>query len=121
LEGFKYRRSKVIQIRNLNFTYPDGNHALTNVNINVAEGSTVAVVGGNGAGKSTLLSLLVGIHPIKEGEIVIAGIPVEGNGWKTSEKRWALSFRTRITSFLCPGFMTMLHSGQETSDIQRMK
>jgi cobalt/nickel transport system ATP-binding protein len=63
------------------------------VNINVAEGSTVAVVGGNGAGKSTLLSLLVGIHPIKEGEIVIAGIPVRRERLEDVRKKVGFVFQ----------------------------
>jgi molybdate transport system ATP-binding protein len=35
---------------------------------------TLAVIGPNGAGKTTLLSLLLGVHPVKEGRIEVAGI-----------------------------------------------
>lgn len=67
----------MIHVRNISFSYPDGNQALSDVSLDIAEGETVAVVGANGAGKSTLLALLVGILAAKEGEIEIAGIPVK--------------------------------------------
>jgi cobalt/nickel transport system ATP-binding protein len=69
----------VIHIRNLCYAYPDGNQALTNVNIDIEEGVTTAVVGANGAGKSTLLSLMVGIFEAKDGVIQIGGVPVQKN------------------------------------------
>lgn len=64
----------MIKINNLSFTYPDGNKALSNIDLNIKEGSTVAIVGANGAGKSTLLSILIGIHLIKDSNIEIAGV-----------------------------------------------
>lgn len=67
----------MIHTRNISYTYPDGNRALSGVCIDIAEGSTVAVVGANGAGKSTLLSLLVGILDPAGGEIEIAGITMK--------------------------------------------
>jgi len=67
----------VIHAKNISYTYPDGNQALTDVCIDIPSGSTVAVVGANGAGKSTLLALLVGIFPAKIGEIKMAGIPMK--------------------------------------------
>lgn len=67
----------MIQIRNLCFTYPDGNQALSNVSIDIEEGGTVAVVGANGAGKSTLLSLAAGIFEGTRGDITICGVQVK--------------------------------------------
>lgn len=66
----------MIQVKNISFSYPDGNRALSDVSFKIEEGSTVAVVGANGAGKSTLLSLMVGIHEAEDGVIEIGGIPV---------------------------------------------
>lgn len=66
----------MIQVKNISFSYPDGNRALSNVSFKIDEGSTVAVVGANGAGKSTLLSLMVGILAADDGIIEIGGIPV---------------------------------------------
>lgn len=52
---------KVIEIKNLSYSYPDGTPALKNIDLNVSEGDTLGIVGPNGAGKSTLLLHLNGI------------------------------------------------------------
>ena len=50
-----------IDIKNLNFSYPDGTVALSDVSMSIEPGEKVALVGPNGAGKSTLLLHLNGI------------------------------------------------------------
>ena len=67
----------MIHVKNISYAYPDGHEAVTNLSIDIAEKSTVAIVGANGAGKSTLLALLVGIYTAREGEIEISGIPMK--------------------------------------------
>ncbi len=52
---------KVIEIRNLSYTYPDGTKALEDVNLDVLRGESFGIIGPNGAGKSTLLLHLNGI------------------------------------------------------------
>ncbi|MEU7002902.1 ATP-binding cassette domain-containing protein [Nonomuraea sp. NPDC046570] len=53
--------------------------ALTDVDLDVAAGEVVAVVGDNGAGKSTLVKILSGVHPADSGTITfeskVVGIP----------------------------------------------
>jgi D-xylose transport system ATP-binding protein len=46
--------------------------ALSDVSIEVYEGSVVALLGDNGAGKSTLLKIIAGVHQPDEGEIWFA-------------------------------------------------
>jgi cobalt/nickel transport system ATP-binding protein len=52
---------EIIRVDNLSFSYPDGQSALTAVNLTIYRGETVALIGPNGAGKSTLLLHLNGI------------------------------------------------------------
>jgi len=52
---------KVAEIRSLNFTYPDGNMALEDINLDIFEAETLGIIGPNGAGKSTLLLHLNGL------------------------------------------------------------
>lgn len=52
---------KIIEIRGLNYSYPDGTGALFDINLDVFEGESLGIIGPNGAGKSTLLLHLNGI------------------------------------------------------------
>jgi len=52
---------EIIRVDNLSFGYPDGQPALSGVNLTIHRGETVALIGPNGAGKSTLLLHLNGI------------------------------------------------------------
>ena len=50
--------------------------ALTGVNLELAEGDFVTVIGGNGAGKSTLLNMIAGVYPLDSGTIELDGTDV---------------------------------------------
>ena len=50
--------------------------ALTGVNLELAEGDFVTVIGGNGAGKSTLLNMIAGVYPLDAGTIELDGTDV---------------------------------------------
>jgi NitT/TauT family transport system ATP-binding protein len=50
--------------------------ALRGIDLDVAEGEFVAVVGRSGCGKSTLLRLVAGLLPVSGGQITVAGEPV---------------------------------------------
>jgi len=63
-----------IDIRNLHFAYGHGEReVLRGVNLSVAAGETVAVIGSSGGGKTTLLKLLLGFYQPGYGQILIDG------------------------------------------------
>jgi cobalt/nickel transport system ATP-binding protein len=66
-----------IAIENLSYTYPDGNHALRSINLNVKATEKVALVGANGSGKSTLLLHLNGLLMPQSGTIVVGEYPMQ--------------------------------------------
>lgn len=51
---------------------------LFGVDIEVAEGETLALIGANGAGKSTTFGVICGLLPASEGEILLAGRSLAG-------------------------------------------
>ena len=61
------------QLKNVNFTYPNGTQALFDVNMTIPKGKTVAFVGLSGAGKSTLLNLLCKFYAPTDGQILLDG------------------------------------------------
>ncbi|MBD2182204.1 energy-coupling factor ABC transporter ATP-binding protein [Aerosakkonema funiforme] len=60
-----------ISIENLSYTYPDGTHALRNINLFIRANERVALIGANGSGKSTLQLHLNGIILPQEGEVKV--------------------------------------------------
>src|SRR5712672_2516402 len=66
----------IIEIRDLKKTYHAGDvdvHALRGVNLSVAKGEFLSVVGPSGSGKSTLFNILGGLTPPTSGSIHIDG------------------------------------------------
>lgn len=62
-----------LSLRQLGVTYADGNCALSDVDVEIARGDFVVVVGTSGAGKSTLLRAINGLTPLTHGQVRIHG------------------------------------------------
>ncbi len=65
-----------LEIRNLDFSYPDGTAVLEDINIKLPRGNTLAIIGRTGSGKSTLASLLLRLYDPPSGRIFIDGIDI---------------------------------------------
>ncbi|MDD5347255.1 MAG: ABC transporter ATP-binding protein [Candidatus Omnitrophica bacterium] len=64
-----------IEVKGLNFNYPDGTKALEDLNLEIEAGRTYGLIGPNGAGKSTFLLHVNGILSGR-GAISVFGLPV---------------------------------------------
>ena len=72
IEPGSFNRS--INVSNLSFSYPGtGEPLLKNLNLEIRNGETIALVGANGAGKSTLVRLLCRLYDPAEGKITLDG------------------------------------------------
>jgi ABC-type sugar transport system ATPase subunit len=56
---------------NVNKLYPNGSHAVRDLNLGIADGEFVVLVGPSGCGKSTTLRMLAGLEEVTSGEIRI--------------------------------------------------
>lgn len=71
--------TSLISLRNLGKTYRRGNQpvpVLLNINLDIAEGDYVSLMGPSGSGKSTLLNLLAGIDKPSKGTLLVGGVDI---------------------------------------------
>ena len=71
--GPKHVGDEAICIDGLSFRYPDGTVVLEDIDLHVAAGSTLAMIGPNAAGKTTLLKILLGMLTGYSGQVLICG------------------------------------------------
>jgi len=65
-----------VKFENVNFSYKAEEPLINNMNIDVKQGHTIAIVGPTGAGKTTLVNLLMRFYEIGEGNITIDGVDI---------------------------------------------
>jgi len=73
------------ELRNVEFTYPSGTHALRDLTMTIEPGKTTALVGLSGAGKSTIVNLLDKFYTPDSGVITLDGVPL--GEWDTQVLR----------------------------------
>lgn len=84
----------MINICDLSFKYKNSNNILNNINIEIQEGETVAIVGENGSGKSTLAKLMSGILKTKQGRIIIDNLDLtKKEDYKEAIKKVGIVFQ----------------------------
>lgn len=83
----------ILEVKNLNYTYPDGRKALAGIDFIIHHGESVGIVGANGAGKSTLLLHLVGVLFPQQGEVRIGETPVTKKTLPQIRQRVGLVFQ----------------------------
>ena len=65
----------MLSVRHLNQFYGQS-HILWDLSLNIREGSCACLMGRNGVGKTTLLKCVLGLLPVKTGEIQFNGQPI---------------------------------------------
>lgn len=66
-----------IRFEKVNLQYDNGVHALTDFNLHIKAGETVAIVGRSGSGKTTLVNLLTRTIEPSSGQVLIDNTPIE--------------------------------------------
>jgi cobalt/nickel transport system ATP-binding protein len=86
--------SRVFELRGVRHAYRGSADALAGIDLDVAEGEHVAIVGANGSGKSTLLKMLDGLVFASAGKISAFGTELTEDTLQTAEFR--RTFRSRV-------------------------
>ena len=107
-DPFKGHETVGIEIRDLSFSY-DEEPVLTGLNLSIAPGEKVAIVGASGGGKSTLVQLLLGLYTPQAGEIRFGGSSQEEIGLPAIREHVAVVlqhpalFNDTVRANLCMG------------------
>ena len=65
----------MIELRDVVVAY-DTRVILDSVNLTIADGETLVILGGSGSGKSTLLRLIIGLQRPTSGQIIVDGVDI---------------------------------------------
>ncbi len=76
---FRDRHTVGLTLRNIHFGYGE-EEVLRGINLELAPGEKVALVGASGGGKSTLIQVILGMYTPQQGEVLIDGVPVQRIG-----------------------------------------
>lgn len=80
-----------IRFNNVSFSYNNGkNTVLSNLNLSIDAGKTIALVGPSGAGKTTLCHLIPRFYEIEDGEILLDNIDIRDIKIKSLRKKIGL-------------------------------
>ena len=67
-----------VEFRHVSFRYPNASaDALTDIDLKVARGETLAIIGTTGSGKTTLVSLIPRFYDASEGQVLVDGVNVK--------------------------------------------
>ncbi|MGX7681496.1 ABC transporter ATP-binding protein [Jatrophihabitans sp. DSM 45814] len=113
-----------IELKHITKEYGDGFAAVTDVNLTVAEGELLILVGPSGSGKSTVLRMIVGLEDITSGDLLIAGERV--NEKAPRDRNLAMVFQNyalypHLTVYENIAFPLRLHKNKHSEqDVDRL-
>jgi ATP-binding cassette subfamily B protein len=79
-----------VALRDVHFAYREGEPILRGVDLEIAAGERVAIVGANGSGKSTIASLLVGFYRPDAGAALASGVSYDELDMRELRRRIAV-------------------------------
>jgi branched-chain amino acid transport system ATP-binding protein len=119
---------QALEIRSLNAWYGES-HILHNVNLSVARGEVVTLLGRNGAGRSTTLRAIMGLTGARSGSIRINGAEVIGRPTHTvahcgvgycPEERGIFASLSTEENLLLPPLVSTTDKGMSLDEIYQM-
>jgi ATP-binding cassette subfamily C protein len=81
-DPFAGTRTNALSLRGIRFRYGEGPLVLDGIDLAIARGERVAVVGASGGGKSTLVQVILGLYSPEAGEVRFDDVPVTEIGFE---------------------------------------
>lgn len=91
---------KLIEVKNLNFSYPNNQKVIDDVSFCVESGKYISIIGHNGSGKSTIAKLLMGLLECNEKSITSFGLELSKNTIREIRKHIGIVFQNPDNQFI---------------------
>lgn len=98
--GYNVTVMSVINVKNLNFSYEEGEKTIRDVSFRIEEGTYTTIIGHNGSGKSTIAKLIAGLLEKESGEIEIDGLPLTVENLSAIRSRIGIVFQNPDNQFI---------------------
>lgn len=82
-----------VELRDASFAYDHSAFSLNHIDLTIAAGEKLAIVGENGAGKSTLVKLMLRLYDLSAGEILINGTSIRDYDVYSLRRRIGVAFQ----------------------------
>ena len=106
-----------VKFENVTFSYPGTqNKVLKNINFEVSEGQTVAIVGTTGSGKTTLTKLISRLYDVDQGRILVDDIDVRSLSLQSLRDQ--VAFIEQDIFIFSDSLLDNISFGRETSEEQ---
>jgi len=103
-----------IAIKNFSFAYDKNSPLiLNNINLNIAKGEKIALVGASGSGKTTLVDALLGLIKTKAGELIIDNVVIDSS---QDQKLNFVAYVPQITTIFNTSFSRNITIGLNHQD-----
>ncbi|WP_336713571.1 thiol reductant ABC exporter subunit CydD [Arthrobacter sp. USHLN218] len=108
-----------LQLRDAGYAYPgQAEPVFTGLDLDLAPGDWLAVTGPSGSGKSTLLGVLLGFLPLRHGQYLVNGIPVEAGPGLGGRIAWTPQEAHLFNSSLRANLLLARERGNPPSDAE---
>lgn len=87
-----------VDFENVSFRYNEKAEkmALSNINLHIAPGQTVGIIGGTGSSKTTLVNLISRLYDVTEGKIMVGGVDVRDYDLETLRNNVAVVLQKNV-------------------------
>lgn len=89
-----------IVVKNLTYSYTASSKAVSDLSLQIEQGSFTSIVGHNGSGKSTLAKLIVGLLKANNGEIFVDDVLLDEKSINDIRKKIAIVFQNPDNQFI---------------------
>lgn len=112
-----FARGNIIEVRDVNFIYPNGAHVLHNINADIRRGEVFGIVGHNGSGKSTLTSLFIGLNRPTSGHVSVDGLDASRASIKNLAQKVGYVFQYPEHQFVTDSVREEIAFGMQGHDL----